>query len=336
MKRVPIVLLSLSLGLSLTLVPNVFVSPTLAQTTPASKTVLSRQGRFTVQLPTTPQTTTATTTVAGDTLTWILSQGRDGDSVYAVAYTDLPLKVLAQGREAVLASLQASPLVAELDWASLSSGGRSVTQGELPGIEFFHLADGQVSVLRLYLANRRVYAVMAASTDLAGVNQFIDSFTIDSIWRPYTSEVGRFSVNVPMAPVATQGFIEYNGIVIDWRQFTARNLMAPGDVYGVAYADLPAGLRSGQNNALVRELARSALASVESFPDSSVAVPITLNDHPGYEYKFTSAAGRGQVLRFYLVDGRMYSVLAASNSLANLDRFLSSFQVPSAGPTIVP
>jgi hypothetical protein len=78
-----------------------------------------------------------------------------------------------------------------------------VALGEIPGLEFTHLEAGKASVARFYLANRRLYAVVASAPDLHGVNQFVETFAIDGLWRPFVSEEGGFSVDLPMAPVFT-------------------------------------------------------------------------------------------------------------------------------------
>lgn len=289
--------------------------------------VRSEAGRFTVQMPTAPEATTSTTTVSGDTLTWTIAQAKTPDSVYAVAYTDLPLDVLAMGRDAVIDSLREHPLVQGFDWQAIANRGHRISLGELPGIEFLNVEAGQTSALRFYLANRRLYAVMASAGDLQGVHQFLNSFAIDSLWQPFTHNDGGFRVDLPMAPVFTPQQMPYQGETLNWWQYTGHNLLAPADRYGVAYTVLPNRLQSRSPSAILDEVAQMVLPSIQAETLVGSGSPITLNGHPGQEYQLTTASGQVYVLRFYLVQDHLYSLLATSRSLDNLDRFLSSFQV---------
>jgi hypothetical protein len=289
--------------------------------------VHSEMGRFSVQLPVKLDATTATTEISGDTLTWTVSTASQGDTLYAVAYTDLPLEILALGQEAVIASLEARPFLQEFDWQTLSNRGQRVTLGDIPGIEFLELNAGQVSAARFYLANRRLYAVMASSSDLHEVSRFLDSFAIDSLWRPFVSEAGGFTVDLPMAPVFTPQQVDYQGSTLDWWQFVGYNLYAPDDRYGFAYADLPDGLTIDNADALLADVATRVLAELNAPNLATTGTSISLEGMPGREYVLTKPNGQSYVLRLFLADQRLYGLLATSASLDNLDRFLSSFQV---------
>jgi methionine-rich copper-binding protein CopC len=289
--------------------------------------VQSEAGRFAVEVPTSLQVAPTTSTVNGTILDWTVSHATQGETTFAVAYTDLPLDLLALGQDAVIESLKTSPLIADVDWQALSNRGHRVTLGDLSGVEYLHLEAGQMTAVRFYLANRRLYAVMASSPDLPVVNQFLDSFAIDPLWQPFVSEAGGFTVNLPMAPVFTPQQVAYRGATLDWWQYVGYNLYAPDDRYGFAYVDVPDGVSTTNADALLSEVATQVLTDLDAPDLATTGTVIGLDRHPGRQYLLTHTNGMSYVLRLYLVDRRIYGLLAASQSLNNLDRFLSSFQV---------
>jgi len=125
--------------------------------------VISKQGQFTVLAPGSPQAETTSTPVTGKTLTWQVAKIRNGQELYAVAYTDLPLAVLAQGREAVLNGLKSRLLANDFDWSAIAAQGQRISLGDIPGMEYLSLRNGKVSALRLYLVNLRLYGVFATA-----------------------------------------------------------------------------------------------------------------------------------------------------------------------------
>lgn len=284
-------------------------------------------GRYVVEMPAAPEFTTRTTPVEGGLLTWNLTIAEQGESVYAIAYTDLPLDLLASGQTIVSEGLQNRPLLEGFDWQSIAQPGQPISQGNIRGLEFLSFEDSRLSALRLYLANRRLYAVMAASPELTQVSQFMQSFQIDSLWQPFASEAGRFSVNVTMAPVVTTQSSEYQGNRLDWQQFTIYNLMAPADAYQIAYTDLPIEFSADTTDAMLSEIASSILVDLDVEALAESVTTISLQSYPGREYTTTTQSGKSYVLRFYLADERLYGVLAGSQSLENLDQFLSSFRI---------
>jgi hypothetical protein len=306
--------------------------PQLAQTAAeeevaSGQRVQSDAGRFSVEVPTSLQVAPTTSTVNGTILNWSVSHAVQGETAFAVAYTDLPLDLLALGQDAVIKSLKTSPLIAAVDWQALSTRGHRITLGDLPGIEYLHLDAGQLTAVRFYLANRRLYAVIASSPDLPVVNQFLDSFAIATLWQPFVSEAGGFTVNLPMAPVFTPQQVAYRGKTLDWWQFIGYNLYAPDDRYGFAYVDVPDGMATTDANALLSEVAIQVLTDLNTPDLAAAGTVIALDGHPGRQYLLTHSNGMSYVLRLYLVERRIYGLLAASQSLNNLDRFLSSFQV---------
>ena len=308
-------------------------APVLAQTSNPSLAVealtyVSTTGRFAINFPSSLETTTRTTTIPGDLLAWTISTARLDDSVYSVAYADMPLALLPLGKDAVLESLQTRPLLEDLDWAAITEQGRPISlNDEVAGMEFLHLAEGRYSTLRLYLANRRIYAVMGSSPDLASLNQVLASFAVDSLWRTFTSESGRFSVNTPIAPVITTEQLSYQDTFLSWQEFTFYNLTAREDAYQVAYVDLPQNLQSMDVDTLLQGVADQLFTLAEASELAATGTPIRLNGATGREYLTTRADGKSYILRLYRVDNRLYGVLAGSRSLDNLHQFVNSFTV---------
>ncbi|MGF1571364.1 MAG: hypothetical protein ACFCVD_25360 [Nodosilinea sp.] len=285
-------------------------------------------GRYSVSVPLDTQADTPVTQVGGQPLTWTVAIARQGGRVYGVAYSDLPPELLGMGGEAVVESLRSRPFFTDFDWDALANRGQRVSLGDLPGIEFTQVEAGKASAARFYLANRRLYAVVAMAP-IHEANQFIESFAIDDLWRPFVSEAGQFSVDLPMAPVFTPQQVAYQGATLNWWQYMGYNLYAPGDRYGFAYADLPDALADDlarQNpDRLLQEVATLVLTELDA--PATTGTAISLAGLPGREYALTKANGQSYVLRLYLNDRRIYGLLATSTSLNHLDRFLTSFSV---------
>ncbi|MGF1460797.1 MAG: hypothetical protein ACFBSG_17440 [Leptolyngbyaceae cyanobacterium] len=287
----------------------------------------STAGRFTVALPSDPDLTTQSTPVSNGLLTWQITTARAEGRLFAVAYADLPLDTLVLGKEEIVNSLASRSLIPEIDWQVLTAAGHPVRQGEIPGREFVYTANGQFVVLRLYLANRRVYAAVATSPELEEIGQFMSSFQMDSLWRPFVNEAGGFTVRVPMAPVVTTRPINYRSHALVWQEFTIYNLMAPADAYQIAYTDLPEVSTEADAIAQIDEIAGLVLAGTEAAGFAANEAPLLLEGHTGREFIAMAGDGRSFILRFYLVDDRLYGILASSRSLENLQTFLGSFQL---------
>jgi hypothetical protein len=67
----------------------------------------------------------------------------------------------------------------------------------------------------------------------------MNSFNVESLWQPFTSATGKFTVKLPLAPIATDEVTKYQGKTTQWTKFEAKNLYAKDDSYIVAYNDLP-------------------------------------------------------------------------------------------------
>jgi len=287
--------------------------------------VASTTGKYTVQMPGTPQQRTTTTTVGAKTLTWTINQSRNGSEAYAVAYTDLPLEVLELGREPVMEGMRNRLLASEFDWQVFLNQSHRISMGDIPGMEYLNLRQEKVSALRLFLVNRLLFAVFASANDLANASRFMDSFTVASIWQPFTSPQGRFSVRFPMAPLVTNETTQYKGKSLAWKKYAARNLYDKGDSYVVGYTDLAPGQRDAK--ARLDDATTAVLTSLGVPELSSKGRAISLNGIAGREFMGTASTGRSVMMRFYLVGNRLYGLFSHSQSLTNFSTFFNSFQV---------
>ena len=300
-------------------------APSTIAAHPGGRHYVSEMGGFSVAMPSYPEISTRTIRLEDGTFEWTLAAARDDESIFAVAYTDIPLSLLALGQEAVVDSLQTQPLLDNLDWQAIANRGAPVYLDGIPGREYLHLSEGRFANVQFYLVNRRLYAVMASAPDLGEVYQFVNSFHIADPWRPFVSEVGNFSVDVPATPIVTPHLIEYQGQSLVWRQFTMYNLMATDDKYQVAYVDVPPNVTTDDADALLSTVATTILESLDAGTLSVMGTRTTLQGYPGREYLTTANNGISYVVQFYLVDDRLYGVVAGSRSVHNLDRFLNSF-----------
>jgi hypothetical protein len=130
-----------------------------------------------------------------------------------------------------------------------------------------------------------------------------------------------------MAPVFTPQQVDYQGTTLDWWQYVGHNLYAPKDRYGFAYADLPEDLTITDEDAFLKDVATLVLTDLDAPNLATNGTAISMEGMPGREYALTKPNGQSYVLRLFLADERLYGLLATSESLDNLDHFLSSFQV---------
>jgi hypothetical protein len=287
---------------------------------------VSAMGGFSVVMPSSPEEVTQTNQVGEGTLDWTILATRTEEGTFGVAYTDIPLDLLALGQETIVESLKTQPLLADLDWQAIANRGEPVYLDNIPGREYLHLSEGRFSGVQFYLVNRRLYAVMATSPNLGEVDQFVNSFQVEDLWRPFVSELGNFSVDVTTTPIVTPQSIEYQGLSLIWQQFTIYNLMASEDTYQIAYVDLPASVSTDDPDALLSTVATTVLESLDASALSAMGTPIMLQGYPGREYLTTGQNGISYVMRFYLVNDRLYGVMAGSRSVHNLSQFLNSFR----------
>jgi hypothetical protein len=286
----------------------------------------SEDGRFAVQLPSEPETQPRSITIAGEPTAWVVFRTADDAGVYAVAYSDLSPTVIEAGKDVVIRSIQGT-LINELNWQPLNTSGNPISIAGYPGREYIGVQNNELSVLRLVLADRRLYAVISTSADLERISQFLNSFAVLS-WQPYTSDEGRFSVNFPLSPEESiTDSEEIAGREFIWTVIESRNFTAPDDIYAVAYTDVsPEDLQQGEA-ALLDRVGTNIIEELQPQTAFESGQEISLNGNPGRSYLVTTQTGRLVAMHLYLVGQRLYGVGVRSNDITTVNQFLGSFQV---------
>lgn len=296
---------------------------TLSQATWQSSS--SPTGQFIVQFPGSPETRTRTAAIAGRSYDWTILRLRTDAGFYAVAYTDLSPATIELGANAVVDSIE-NTLTDEFNWSALNGRGKSIHVSGYPGREIIGTRNNQLSVIRLVLADQRLYAVMSTSEDLTEIGQFMDSFEVQP-WQSYVSQKGGFSVNLPLEPTGETESIELGGTEFEWNVIESRNFTAPGDSYSVGYTDVASEDLQAGADALLNRVGTNLIKRWKAENVVERGQDIALGDNPGRSFVGTTTEGQIIAVRFYLVGQRMYGVGALSDNIVNISRFLDSFAV---------
>ncbi|HEY9664194.1 MAG TPA: hypothetical protein V6C65_37600, partial [Allocoleopsis sp.] len=230
------------------------------------------------------------------------------------------------GAHAVIDSIK-NTLTDELDWSALNGYGKSTTINGYPAREIIGTQNNNLSVLRLVLADQRLYVVMSTSADLTEIERFLDSFTVEP-WQLYTSEAGGFSVDLPMQPTDETKSLELGGTEFEWKIIEGRNFTAPDDSYSVGYTDVSAQDLQAGADALLNRVGSNLIERWRAQNVVESGRELSLNGNPGRSFVGTTNDGQIIAVRFYLVGQRMYGVGVLSDNIANINRFLDSFEVP--------
>ena len=292
----------------------------------ASKSYNSDEGEFVVSLPGEPETRTRSINIAGQPTDWNVFLVREDANFYAVAYTDLSPEIIELGANKLIDSIK-NNLASEFNWSIINGYGKVTTVSGYPARELIGIKNNQLSILRLVLANPRLYAVMSTSEELENISQFLDSFAVQP-WQIYVSEEGGFSVDLPMQPTDETESIELGGTEFNWKVIEARNLQSPDDdSYAVAYTDVsPDDLQQGADQLLDR-VGKNLIKKIQPQEIIESGKEIFLNSNPGRSFVVTTKEGEIAAIHFFLVNQRLYGVGARAEDITNLSRFLNSFQI---------
>ncbi|MBD1900935.1 hypothetical protein NDI44_04480 [Trichocoleus sp. DQ-A3] len=157
-----------------------------------------------------------------------------------------------------------------------------------------------------------------------------------SVWKPFASRAGGFTVLMPSTPNQSQQTLQTKGGPIKVQLFQAFRPNQAG--YVVGYSELPANLIKTQ-----RDVNDFLAGAIYGFTNSSKGKllsqrNITLANSPGREFKVQLSQGVIIKSRFYLVDRRrFYQVFVVTDReqdlVKSIDGFLTSFKLiknPSA------
>lgn len=287
---------------------------------------VSEEGQFSVRMPGTPLSESRSFPISGEPIDWTVWQSKGDMGRFAVAYSDLTSIDVEAGKEAAIGSLQ-QYLMDVFDWEPINPTGKPIRNAGYPGREFIGVRNERLAILRLYLAERRLYAVLGASENIEAIGQFLDSFALDS-WKTYSFDGGRFSVDFPRLPgeestIASQ----VSGKDFTWTAIEARNLTAPEDLYTVAYTDVDGeDVAAGQAELLDR-VGANLLKELQFPVVKEAGNSIELDGNPGRSYLGTTDDGGIVAINLYLVGQRLYGVGVRSQQVGNIKQFLGSFQV---------
>jgi len=129
-------------------------------------------------------------------------------------------------------------------------------------------------------------------------------------WKEFTSQEGRFSVLLPGTPSLTQLPTPAPDKVGNTTMLT---IPVPGKKLAlvVVFADLPSGeLKSGVDKAL-RNMKAGFLDQVKGTGTLKKETKITLGKHPGLQLEMEVPGQGASVTKFYIVGGRVYTLMAA-------------------------
>ncbi|PSB22790.1 hypothetical protein C7B76_02420 [filamentous cyanobacterium CCP2] len=285
----------------------------------------SEEAQFSAQFPSEPETRTRSVAIAGLSTDWTIFRVQDDTGFYAVAYTDLTPEAIELGANAAIDSIE-NTLAEEFNWSALNGRGRPIEVDGYPTREIIGTQNNQLSVLRLILADQRLYAVMSTSDSLENVGEFVSSFAIEP-WQPYVSEDGGFSVSLPMAPDEETEITPWTGKEFNWTVIESRSFTAPNDSYAVAYTDVSADDLQGGEDALLEQLGSNLVERLQPQAVIESGREISLDGHPGRSFVATTEDGQIVGVNFYLVGQRLYGVGARADDVVNISQFLDSFEI---------
>jgi ABC-type Fe2+-enterobactin transport system substrate-binding protein len=143
-------------------------------------------------------------------------------------------------------------------------------------------------------------------------------------WQAFTSELGKFTVQMPRRPQAeTTVPADFGGQQVNVHQIVVQN---NGTSYIVVYTDLPSSFIQKGSQQVLDELSNKFLANLGLQELKNRGKKIDLNGNPGREFQ-TGNSGKFFGMRVYLVGQRSYLLLTQAPTSRDVNQFLSSFQL---------
>lgn len=150
-------------------------------------------------------------------------------------------------------------------------------------------------------------------------------------WEEITSEEGWFSISMPSEPAEQQQNLP--------DELVLHSFMAEGEqaAYAVMYSDFPEMITVADQELIEQLLDDGRDGALTNMSGTLVGEEsVSLGDHPGrhivYDISEQATPGGGEgILRVYLVDGRLFQLMALGVKgelpAEDVERFLKSFQV---------
>ena len=137
-------------------------------------------------------------------------------------------------------------------------------------------------------------------------------------WKEFTSQEGKFSVNMPGEPTYSKQTAPTKQGTVDIHMFLiSHGVMA----YGVMYNDVPEEIEDAQQYLIER-----GAAAVDTGGGSQgVTKKIFKDGHHGIEIKFLTSDKKQYSGRLFFVNGRFYQVIATAPAGVNADAAIATF-----------
>ena len=298
----------------------VFSVNSYAQTKPFTST----EGRFSVGLPAKPTEESPTTmneegVTEGKQFKWLLVN-KNVELFFFIHYADSgwakkgeETARLARAADGIIESFQAKgdTLISRQD----------IKLGEYPGIEVRYRKNKTfITINRYYMAGPRFYGVMAMfrpGPNEARALKILDSWKITaavpfaadiySPENPFVSREGRFSIALPARPTEevnpVLGETKVEGRRFSWR---VEDVQA---TFVILYVEVPLAKKE-EAAERVETAADGYIGAIPGTGTVTLRRNITLDGYPGVEVKAREKDGFVAVVRYYMVNTRLYFVQA--------------------------
>ena len=142
-------------------------------------------------------------------------------------------------------------------------------------------------------------------------------------WKEFSSSEGKFTVSMPGTP-KQETETDEDGLTS--HSFTVE-LENPDSAYLVTYYDVPEVAKATPEQ--IQELLDGAPDAFAKGGNAELtrSQNIILDGNPGREFEFTSTEGFSGKGRVYLVEERLFLVVAIAPQRQNIQRFLDSFRL---------
>jgi hypothetical protein len=181
-------------------------------------------------------------------------------------------------------------------------------------------------LLLLLLASLLVYGYPAVQPVLAEASVQV----AQPQWEQFSSREGGFTVLMPVKPIEKRQATNSENLPIEANQFTAS--LEEGKVtYSVSYTNFPSEFAQFPPNILLDSL--SSRFTTDKRLKLLNQQDISLDRHPGKEFKLETPGETIVIYRAYLVEQRLYQLIAEipkarETALSSeTERFLGSFQL---------
>ncbi|MDJ0690772.1 MAG: hypothetical protein QNJ41_19975 [Xenococcaceae cyanobacterium MO_188.B32] len=137
----------------------------------------------------------------------------------------------------------------------------------------------------------------------------------------FSSASGRFAVAFPENPSISSEMDDINGDLIELYEFSVET---DDYSYAVLYADMPSAFLRLGTETVLNKLRDALLEDLDLEDLTELEVDVQLSGYPGRRYSYSDRNGTLDI-RLYLVDERMYWVIASDTDETSVNRFVNSF-----------